>query len=330
VRRAWGLALALTLAACAPTASLPSRPVPADGTIAVRAEPVPEFAVGATQVAVCAAEPCGEWDYAGGLALSATDTSRFHGLSDMELASGQLTIVSDEGDLVTARLVTGSRAIPAGLSDVRIRPLVDLSGKSISGDKANADSEGLATLANGDRLISFELDHRIWLYPAGGGLPRPAPSPAGPFPPNGGMEALAADRSRGPDAYLVGGEDSGQLWFCRISTGCQEGPKLDMPGGFNLTAVTPLSGGRWAFLLRAFDVARGARAELQVRDKDMKVVDRLRLERPATVDNMEGVAAVEGSGGKVRFYLLSDDNFTSLQRTLLLAYDWTPPTPRTP
>jgi hypothetical protein len=94
--------------------------------------------------------------------------------------------------------------------------------------------------------------------------------------------------------------------------------------------VTRLSGGRTAWLLRAFDLVRGARAELVVTDANLRAIDRIRLERPATVDNMEGLAAVEGAGGKVRFYLLADDNFEPRERTLLLAYDWTPPkrTPR--
>jgi hypothetical protein len=44
---------------------------------------------------------------------------------------------------------------------------------------------------------------------------------------------------------------------------------------------------------------------------------------------MEGIAAVERAGGKIRFYLLADDNFSAQQRTLLMAFDWTPPgTPR--
>jgi hypothetical protein len=50
------------------------------------------------------------------------------------------------------------------------------------------------------------------------------------------------------------------------------------------------------------------------------------LERPLTVDNFEGVAAQARPDGRVRFYLISDDNFSGKQRTLLLAFDWTPPT----
>jgi hypothetical protein len=144
------------------------------------------------------------------------------------------------------------------------------------------------------------------------------------------MEALAPDPDRGPDAYVVGAEETGQTWLCRISTGCAEGPRVALPKDFALTAVTRLSGGRTAWLLRAFDLTHGARAELQITDARLQVIDRLRLERPATVDNMEGLAAVEAPGGTIRFYLLSDDNFSSSEKTLLLAYDWRPPQGRTP
>ncbi len=129
---------------------------------------------------------------------------------------------------------------------------------------------------------------------------------------------------------MVGGEDDGRTWLCRVSTSCEAGPSVSLPPGFALTAVTRLSGGRTAWLLRAFDPLRGSRAELRITDANQRTLDRLVLERPASVDNMEGVAAVEGPGDRVRFYLLSDDNFLPQQRTLLLAYDWRPPIRRTP
>jgi hypothetical protein len=46
-----------------------------------------------------------------------------------------------------------------------------------------------------------------------------------------------------------------------------------------------------------------------------------------TIDNIEGVAVVRLPNGARRFYLVSDDNFEPGQRTLLMAFDWTPPTP---
>jgi hypothetical protein len=45
---------------------------------------------------------------------------------------------------------------------------------------------------------------------------------------------------------------------------------------------------------------------------------------PLTVDNFEGMTAVIDAAGGIRFYLVSDDNASSTQRTLLLAFDWRP------
>jgi hypothetical protein len=40
-----------------------------------------------------------------------------------------------------------------------------------------------------------------------------------------------------------------------------------------------------------------------------------------TVDNFEGVAARQMPDGRVRLYVVSDDNFSGKQRTLLMIYD---------
>jgi hypothetical protein len=47
------------------------------------------------------------------------------------------------------------------------------------------------------------------------------------------------------------------------------------------------------------------------------------LRLPATVDNFEGIATTLNADGSQRVYILSDDNFSDRQRTLLLAFDLT-------
>jgi hypothetical protein len=46
----------------------------------------------------------------------------------------------------------------------------------------------------------------------------------------------------------------------------------------------------------------------------------IELSLPSTVDNFEGLAAVPGREA-TRLYILSDDNGSARQRTLLLAFD---------
>jgi len=41
----------------------------------------------------------------------------------------------------------------------------------------------------------------------------------------------------------------------------------------------------------------------------------------ASIDNMEGVAVRRGPKGETLLYMVSDDNFSPLQRTLLLMFE---------
>lgn len=313
-----GAAMVIALASCAPeTAALPERPVPAGAgvTLTVEAVPLNPNAPGQLQI--------GEFTYAGGVALTSADTSRLHGLSDLVVGDdGVVTAISDEGDLLQAKLALDAQGRLVGLADGRLSALPGLDGKPLQ-SKAQADAEGMTVLPNGDRLVSFERESRIWLYPAAGGPPRVAPSPDADFPNNGGMEALAADPASGPDAYVVGGEDGGQTWTCRLSAGCTDGPAIEKPAEFGLVSMGRLRDGTHAHLLRAWDPLRGSRIVLTIAAPDGRQ-GRLELARPFTVDNYEGLALAPIKGGW-RVYLLSDDNFQSSQRTLLSAFDWRPP-----
>ncbi len=162
----------------------------------------------------------GRFVYAGGVAISSPDTQRLHGLSDLKFGpDGGLVAISDDGDLFEARLKLDETGRLVGLTDGKLQPLKGLDGQPLQG-KEKGDAEGLAILANGDRLVSFERDHRIWLYPRQPdgtyGLPRAVNKPATAFPDNEGMEALTVYPIAGPDAYLVGGEE-GEVWLCKLS-----------------------------------------------------------------------------------------------------------------
>ena len=107
----------------------------------------------------------GPFTYAGGVVLTSTQTDQFHGLSDLEITgSDRMTAVTDNGVLVTARVMFDNRGRLTGVSQVRLEPLTGRDGTPLR-SKEEADSEGLAVLPNGDRLVSFERQHRVWLYP---------------------------------------------------------------------------------------------------------------------------------------------------------------------
>lgn len=341
-RLALGLAVAGGLVAgCAQHAAPPPPVVPAAPVMAG-----PEITVVATPVPMDAADPAkftaeGGFTYAGGLVLTSTDTTRLHGLSDLRIGAGDvLTAISDEGDVFEARIQLDAAGRLAGLTGGKLFPLKGLDGQPLQG-KRNADAEGLAVMPNGDRLVSFEGDHRIWLYQdqadGGWGTPRPAPKPATIFPENEGMEALAAYPAAGPDAYLVGGEE-GEVWLCRLSADCKSLPPQSGPDfTWGLTAFAPFQGTAVATLHRGFDPIRGWRSIVRfISDPTLpaarqRTAAALHIDGAMPRDNFEGLALSSSPSGAIRIYVISDDGAVSAkQRTLLLAFDWTPPPPPPP
>jgi hypothetical protein len=299
------------LAQTAATMAMPPRPVHID------AAPVPLNDRNPWQTRL------GDFVYAGGLVLTSSETDQLHGLSDLVVTgANRLTAVADTGLLLEAHLQLDVAGRLTGIEDARLTTLVGVDG-SRPRRKEDMDAEGLALLPNGDRLISFEVRDRVWLYPANGGLPRPVPSPAASFAPNTGLEALTAAPDVAADAYMVGDEEHGNIWNCRISTACVKGQPVELPPGYVLVSMRRLDTSRTAYLLRAFDLRRGNRNSLRIYT-DGRLTGQLDLALPLTIDNFEGVAAVPRADGSVRFYLMSDDNARAFQRTLLMAFDWAP------
>jgi hypothetical protein len=316
-------------------APLPVAPIKAGPEIALQTTPVP---LDASNPAKTTLE--GGFTYAGGLVISSNETSRLHGLSDLAIApDGSLAAVTDDGDFFQARLQLDAAGRLVGLTNGKLEPLRGLDGQPLQG-KEKGDAEGLAMLPNGDRLVSFERDHRIWLYPSTGagtwGTPRAVPKPATVFPDNEGMEAIAAYPFAGPDAYLVGGEE-GEAWLCRLTTTCQSiTPQQGPDFTWGLTAFAAFNGQAVATLHRGYDPIRGWRAIVRfIADPTAPAARQiqtasLHLDGSTTRDNFEGLALSSSPSGQTRIYLLSDDQAIGNQRTLLLAFDWTPPPPPPP
>lgn len=321
MRRLAGLAIGLLLAACTPAQpNLPRTPVAYGPAIDIQAQPL------ALDARDPARKGVGDFTWAGGVELTSSQTSRLHGLSDLKVwPDGRVLAVGDQGDLLEAHLVLDYAGRLTGLKDARLTPVIGDDGQPItSHGEREWDSEGVAEFPNGDRLISLEQHDRILFYPHTGGPPRPAPMPDVTFVRNKGMEALAVYPSAGPDAYVVGVEATGETFVCRLSAACSKDRTVELKDGYELSAVEVLSGGRMAYLLRAYDPVRGVRVILRIVAANGAVEDQLDLARPFTVDNFEGLAAAPSPSGGLRFYLISDDNFSKSQRTMLVAFDWRP------
>jgi hypothetical protein len=317
-------AVLLAVVACATPAHLrpipPRGPIPADSRITVETAPVP------LDPADPARREIDGFRYAGGLALTSSATSRLHGLSDLWVApDGAFISPTDDGDIVTGRILLGPDERLTGIGEAVLKPLLGADGQPLQG-KREGDAEGLTRLADGRLLISFERDHRIWVYDEAG-RPTPAKAPPVALGENDGMEGLVAAPASG-GLYFVGLEPGG-IWMCRLYTGCDELDGLPAPPpGYRLSALGLGPKGELLILHHSFIPAIGSRIILTIVGDpffDRAVIGRLAMGPSTTVDNFEGVAVVPRADGSWRLYLLSDDNFNDKQRTILLAFDWTPP-----
>jgi len=310
----------LTLAACA-SAAITSQPwTDSSSTAPWTAQPASTRTVG---LGIGGSVLADGVTFAGGVQLLTPTLSPLRSLSDLKLvgADGFVT-VSDAGDLILGQIKLDDEGKLIGLDRFRSRRLSLTDGSPIT-EKVDGDAEGLAVLPNGEVLVSFERDHRIWNYGPldAPRLPVSVPRPVWPFNENGGMEGLAA---RHNVQWRVAGEDGG-TWDCtRVTCTLVQLPPAEplKDSQYRITGIDrdPSGDGYWV-VQRSYAPPLDARARVRHMAEDGTLGPvMVELKLPGTTDNFEGIAATK-RGEKTRLYILSDDNENPLQRTLMLAFD---------
>ncbi|MGC2856520.1 esterase-like activity of phytase family protein [Novispirillum sp. DQ9] len=277
----------------------------------------------------------------GALHLSSAEP-RFGGWSGLALDGSTLTAVSDRGYFLRLTLTPGG-AQGLAVGEPRFGILPDADGAPLRG--ALRDAEEVLALPGGGLVVSFEREHRLWLYPPAdkpfGAPPRPLPAPPGmaDLPYNGGVEALA----RLPDGRLLvlaedGADDAGTTaaW---VGTPADDSLaeiawsplRLKGSDGYKPTAAAPAANGDLLVLERAFSIPAGFTSRIRRIPADRlapgmiapgAVLDGpvvVRLDRPPVNDNFEGMATTPLPDGSTRVLVMTDDNYSGLQRTLLLS-----------
>ena len=333
-------ALALPDLACAQSATkMPVKPVVPDEhsvaapvAIEVKARPIPSF------------DPrdrsdvrFGALEYRSGLVLTSS-FSGFGGLSAIRLdAKGERFIsLSDKGSWFTGRIVYSGREM-TGLDDVEAAPMLAEDGRPITAH-GWFDSESLAL----DGLIAYvglERVNQVLRFDFAKGFTRargevvPLPPAAKKLPFNKGLEALAwvpkglplagtliAISERGLDshgnliAFLVGGPSPGQFSVRRTDN-------------FDISDAVLLPSGDLLVLERKFSLFAGV--GIRIRRIALKSIAPAALvDGPSIfnadlgeeIDNMEGIDAHVTEAGDTVLTMISDDNFSLIQRTLLLQF----------
>lgn len=279
----------------------------------------------------------GKLEFRGGLDLRST-AKEFGGISALRMQpdGSHFLALTDKGRWLRGRLVY-TRTAPAGIVDAEMAPMLSTDGRPLAA-RGWGDTESL-TEDSGTLYVGIERVHRIvkFDYAKDGlrarGVPIPVPAEFKTFPSNQSIEALAMvpkgqplagtlvvitelalDAAGNIKGFLLGGPTPGAFSVKRSDE-------------FSVTDCTFLPGGDLLLLERRFSWLRGAAVRIRrVASADIKpgailVGEQLLFaDVKQQVDNYEALAVHRTEKGETVLTIMSDDNFSPLQRTLLMQF----------
>jgi hypothetical protein len=279
----------------------------------------------------------GALEYRSGLVLTSSFPG-FGGLSGIRLdAKGERFIaLSDKGSWFTGRILYSGRAM-VGLDEVEAAPMLGADGRPITA-RGWYDSESIA-LDGSVVYVGLERVNQVLRFDFSKAFTRargevvPMPPAVKKLPNNKGLEALVfvpkdlplagtliAMSERGLDrdgnliAFLVGGPSPGQFSIRRTED-------------FDISDAVLLPSGDLLVLERKFSLLKGA--GIRIRRIPLATIapgalvdgpEIFNADLGEEIDNMEGIDAHVTAEGDTVLTMVSDDNFSLIQRTLLLQF----------
>ncbi len=343
--------LAPLRAASCPKGVAPEKPAAID----LAAKPVPLQAMNARRKVI------GELAFVGGFHLTSSDKrfGGLSGIDVLE--DGNLLAVSDDGNFVWIDLgedgVTPKAARIAGMQDAAGKVMDSKAGRDAEG-LAYADGLALVSYEGDHRVLAFDLaacgaaarGAPVMFGAFGGGLQAAFDRAGLKVGGNSGAEGLAV----APGWFLFTGLESQAGGASPLSARALEaGPEFDLSVGKGMPPVVGTDVVADGDQVRVFSLHRATNAMASnvisivetvfTREFDQSNLPAHRISEIAgrrhdrfreassrvlaqmnlfvTIDNCEGIAARELPDGRVRLYVIADDNFSAKQRTLLMIYD---------
>lgn len=286
----------------------------------------------------------GRLRYRAGLELQSPHPA-FGGLSSLALLDdgAKLLAVSDHGSWVSATLLRGRAGELVGVADAVLAPLLGANGALLWRDGVY-DSEALA-LEGATAHVGFEQAQVVYRYDLGAGVaahgtrlvaPAAARAALESWPGNKGIEALFVARAPSPLAgSLIAlaersrrGADAPTAGVVLAGPGAGATLSVARSETFEITDAAVLPGGDVLLLERRYALTTGVAARIR-RVAAADVAADAVLDGPVifeadwtnAIDNMEGIAVHRGPAGETLLTLVSDDNYSMLQRTLLLEFE---------
>ena len=275
--------------------------------------------------------PNGTLIYRGGFELTSPD-ARFGGLSGLVISSdgAELVAVSDRGWWLQARLGYDLNGDLVSINVGELTPMLSVDAQYNEGS-VRLDAEALVRLPNGDFVVAFERPHRLWQYSGTNAVARSlrVASILKGLPHNRGIEALAmldgerliAIAESGPSASAMSG------WVFGVTQ--SEPFSYPYDGYFRPSDAVRMDDRRVLVLERGYTERRGVAGRLMLLDvvtitagARLQPRQFVELGPPIPLDNFEALAVRHGPCGALLVYLLSDDNYSPRQRTLLLMFEF--------
>ena len=280
----------------------------------------------------------GALEFIGGLELS-SDNALLGAISAIRFRPDQRHFVSvlDTGHWLTGAIERDDKGRLKGITEARIMPMIDRYGGTDAG-KGAMDAEGLAL--RGDHvLVSYEQQHRVDIYPDPGfeisppDDSLPIPIPRWQLRSNRSLEALMIAPQSSPlaGAAVIVAEDSlndeGNMLAAILDGPLQGRFTVRHYDGFDVSDGVFLPDGDLLLLERRFGLAHGLGMRIRrIAGADIKpdaLVDGTVIFEASTreqIDNMEGIDVFRAADGTLHLILVSDDNHSILQRSLMLEF----------
>lgn len=279
--------------------------------------------------------------FRGGIVLSSGDP-HFGGLSSLRWSKGWLHSLSDQDGTWYRVRPYEVKGRLAGIRAAQTTHLLDEAGRPLQG-KREADAEAIEFPSDDVALVALERDDRVLRYKRHKGMPFGVPQRESGFedwlsrqPDNLGVEAMAgdADRTLLVSEGLTTADGSASALLIQPGLGAGRSTErrireigLPVHGEARPSDLVQLDRDDFILLRRSWTKETGffvMMEQLQLQPDAGKDGASLRclaqFRRPGVSDNFEGVA-VRRDGAHIYLYVVSDDNFSSDQQTILLKFE---------
>lgn len=271
-------------------------------------------------------------EYVSGLEINSNHED-FGGLSGLLIDNNyEFTAIGDQGIWINGKLVFNDNKELSSISNAKLGYLKNQKNKYlVRSGKSLTDAESVE-LFNGKFIVSFERKHRILSYDKIDGIPELLYDKINllDLPNNGGIEAMTSLKD---NSLIFISEDlvtsDEKIVGFRLHKNKLSKIFVKKSGAFKPTDLSKLPSGDILMLERSFTPIKGAKARISlIKYQDIIKNDLITpiyldtIAPPMIVDNFEGISIIKSNNGGYYIFILSDDNFNFIQKTILLQFHW--------